>query len=55
MVDSQGVSKGSGFVAFSTPEDASKAVSLNFSLNVFASNNLIGIFCLLTGLPFRFC
>lgn len=26
MVDSQGVSKGSGFVAFSTPEDASKAL-----------------------------
>ena len=29
MLDPQGVSKGSGFVAFSTPEEASKAVSFN--------------------------
>lgn len=28
MPDSQGNSKGYGFVAFSTPEEASKAVSL---------------------------
>lgn len=27
MYDHQGVSKGSGFVAFSTPEEAEKAVS----------------------------
>jgi len=27
MLDPQGVSKGSGFVAFSTPEEATRAVS----------------------------
>jgi RNA recognition motif-containing protein len=27
MLDQQGLSKGSGFVAFSTPEEASRAVS----------------------------
>lgn len=30
MRDPSGISKGSGFVAFSTPEDASRAVSLNY-------------------------
>lgn len=29
MIDSNGRSKGSGFVSFSTPEEASKAVSYN--------------------------
>lgn len=33
MLDAQGVSKGSGFVAFSTPEEASKAVSFNYSVH----------------------
>lgn len=32
MLDPQGVSKGSGFVAFSTPEEASKAVGFNCSM-----------------------
>jgi len=36
MRDPNGVSKGSGFVAFSTPEEASRAVSLysNFEFGI---------------------
>jgi len=36
MRDPNGISKGSGFVAFSTPEEASRAVSLysNFAFEI---------------------
>jgi len=36
MQDPNGISKGSGFVAFSTPEEASRAVSLysNFAFEI---------------------
>jgi len=37
-VDANGNSKGSGFVAFSTPEEASKAVSHNYVLLKKSSN-----------------
>ena len=37
MLDSQGLSKGSGFVAFSTPEEATKAVCYSY-LFFFAGN-----------------
>jgi hypothetical protein len=49
MLDQQGLSKGSGFVAFSTPEEASRAVSFKF-LFVIRSCYLaytVAFFCIL--------
>lgn len=40
MRDSNGISRGSGFVAFSTSEEASRAVSIYISMLVFEVLNM---------------
>jgi polyadenylate-binding protein len=49
MLDSHGHSKGSGFVAFSTPEEANKAVSIQRSvaeLHVYFHNRFLSFLLL---------